>query len=201
MLLRSLKLAQLLWKGSTREFVEPFIPQGSTRVLASKANLISRLTVSITLCLSYGKAGHPRAQFKFRNYTSHSHSKNGQITGACNSEKVHKIGRTELPEVSLSESVDLFSFSLYNVNLGRHGIEVSVELNGTPLLMERDTSVSVFLISQETYRQHFKGTILRPSSIHLHIHKGHPVIDKLMYTLCSKIRVLMLPCPTMLYCK
>lgn len=105
--------------------------------------------MSITLCLSYGKAGHPRAQFKFRNYTSHSHSKNGQITGACrsNTEKVHKIGRPELPEVSLSDSVDLFSFSPYNVNLGRHDIEVSVELNGTPLLMERDTSVSVFLIS------------------------------------------------------
>ena len=68
----------------------------------------------ITLCLSYEKAGHPRARFKFRNYTCHPRSKNGHITGACKSksEKVDKIGRPEPPQVIFSDSVDLFSFSL-----------------------------------------------------------------------------------------
>ena len=52
-------------------------------------------------------------------------------------------------------------------------IEVPVELNGTPHLMELATGAGVS--PSETYTRHFKDTPLHPSNTRLHTYTGHPV--------------------------
>ena len=132
---------------------------------------------STSECLSCGKMGHARSQCKYRNYTCHSCGRAGHITEACKSkpQKVNKVEEPEPSQVSSHDSVDPFSTSLYNLGSGSNGIEVPVELNGTPLLMELDTGAGVSLISSETYTRHFKDTPLRPSNTCLHTYTGHPV--------------------------
>ena len=100
---------------------------------------------STSECLSCGKMGHARSQCKYRNYTCHSCGRAGHITEACKSkpQKVNKVEEPEPSQVSSHDSVDPFSTSLYNLGSGSNGIEVPVELNGTPLLMELDTGAGV----------------------------------------------------------
>ena len=121
--------------------------------------------------------GHARSQCKYRNYTCHSCGRASHITEACKSkpQKVNKVEEPEPSQVSSHDSVSPSSTSLYNLGWGRNGIEVPVELNGTPLLMELDTGAGVSLISSETYTRHFKDTPLRPSNTRLHTYTGHPV--------------------------
>ena len=115
--------------------------------------------------------GHACSQCKYRNYTCHSCRRAVHITEACKSkpQKVNKLEEPEPSQVISHDSVDPFSTSQYNLGSGSNGIEVPVELNGTPLLMELDTGAGVSLISSETYTRHFKDTHPSVHSLaHLH---------------------------------
>ena len=129
-------------------------------------------------CLSCGKSGHQQSQCKYRQYTCHSCGRSGHIAEACKSKsaKVHEVEEPEPPQGnSASDSMDPFSFSLYNLCTEKNGIEIPVQLNGVNLFMELDTGAGVSIISQETFNKHFKGTPIKPSSTHLHTYTGHPV--------------------------
>ena len=104
--------------------------------------------------------------------------RSGHIAEACKSKsaKVHKVDEPEPPQgTSASDSIDPFSFSLYNLCTAKNGIEIQVQLNGVNLFMELDTGAGVSIISQETFNKHFTGTPLKPSSTRLHTYTGHPV--------------------------
>lgn len=128
-------------------------------------------------CLSCGKSGHARSACKYRDFSCHSCGKSGHIAVACKKgkQKIHQVAEQNSPQAPEScSSVSNFSASLFNVGSNK-GIEIPVEMNGQPILMELDTGAGLSLISLETYKKHFSDLPLEPSTTTLKTYTGHPV--------------------------
>ena len=97
---------------------------------------------STSACASCGKSSHPRSQCKYRQYSCHSCGRSGHIAEVCKS-KSAKIYKVEEPEpfqdTSASDTMDPFSFSLYNLCTEKNGSEIPVQLNEVNLFIDLET--------------------------------------------------------------
>ena len=59
--------------------------------------------------------------------------------------------------------------------IGKHGIDVSLEVEGISLTMELDTGAGASIISEQTYQAHFREIPLKPCSTKLHTYTGEPI--------------------------
>ena len=126
-------------------------------------------------CLSCGKTGHKRANCKYKSYTCNSCNKKGHLAQACLSKGTKQI---VVVEESASDNqsdtrYDSFSTSMYKI--GKHGIDVSLEVEGISLTMELDTGAGASIISEQTYQAHFREIPLKPCSTKLHTYTGEPI--------------------------
>ena len=107
-----------LGKGNRRHFRPPRHPKSPGKGQGKLNSPRNNSHNSTSACLSCGKSGHPRSQCKYREYTCHSCGRSGHNAEACKSKsaKVHKVEEPEPPQgTSASDSMDPFSFSLYNL--------------------------------------------------------------------------------------
>ena len=129
-------------------------------------------------CYCCGKAGHAPSDCTFKDSNSHTCGGKGHIAKVCHSKKVNLADCVET-EQSLSAHTDNFIFRVENRSSEPY--QVTIQINGKPVIMEIDTGAAVSIISSQSCKSLFPKTTLQKPTVKLRTYmaKEMPVLGQL----------------------
>ena len=159
--------------------------QGAKNATATVLQMSSSVQANHTgrpkLCFRCGRSDHDSPACRFRQAECHKCGKIGHIAPACRSQKSQSgnyAPRTNYFESSQPQSSsfedqqEMGTFVCSASKGSSRPIQVSISINGKPLVMQLDTGTAVSLMAESTFQKFFSETQLTQSNLVLKTYTG-----------------------------